>query len=172
MVVARALKPVLVLILGLPGAGKSALAHALCRRPGWARVDRDAMRAAMFPRGRAAPAEKVAANAAVWRAAGVLLRRRRSVVIDGMTFAALADRRRGRQLARRCGARCVELFLDCPVPLARARIAGGAPHPAPDREPALVDEVARRFAPAPRGARRLDARLPRRELLRRALRTL
>lgn len=163
---------VLVLLMGLPGAGKSTLARALCRRRGWVRVDRDAIRAAMFPQGRATPAEKAAANAALWRAASALLRRRRSVVIDGMSFANAAQRRHGQRLARRHGARCIALFLDCPVALACERIAADPAHPAPDRKPALAEAVARRFARVERGALRLDARLPRRELLRRACRGL
>ena len=158
---------ILVVLIGLPGAGKSTLARALARHCGFARIDRDALRAALFPGRRVTAAQKRAANAAVWRAVAVLLRERRSVVVDGMTFASAAQRRRARVLARRLRARCVEVFLDCPVALARERIAAGAAHPATDRSPALVGRVARRFEPVSRRAVRLDARQSRRELLRR-----
>lgn len=152
--------------MGLPGAGKSRLARALCRARGWTRVDRDAIRASLFPDGDAGPAEKAAANAALWRAVGALLRRRRSVVVDGMTFARVADRTRGRRLARRCGARCVEVWVDCPLPLAQARVRASRGHAAPDRTPCLVAEVAARFAPLARGVLRLDARQATRRQLR------
>lgn len=152
--------------MGLPGAGKSTLACMLCRERRWLRVDRDAIRARLFPQGRAAAAEKRAANAQVWRAVARALSRRRSVVVDGMTFARRAERLRAHRLARRQGARCVEVFVDCPPALARARIAGSAAHPAPDRRPELVDAVARRFESVSRRALRLDGRRSARGLLR------
>jgi predicted kinase len=163
---------VLVLVMGLPGAGKSTLARALARRAGLARVDRDAIRAGLFPRGRASAAEKRIANAAAWRRVAAQLARRRGVVVDGMTFASARERRRGRDLARRHGARCVELYLRCPPSLARARIAADRAHPAPDRRPELVDAVARRFARVGPAALRLDARASAAVLQRLALRAI
>lgn len=156
--------------MGLPGAGKSTLARALARRAHLARVDRDAIRADLFPHGCASVAEKRAANARVWREVGALLARGRGVVVDGMTFAARAQRAQARRIARRHGARCVELFLECPAALARERIATDGAHSAPDREPALVDRVARRFAAVSRATARLDARRSTAVLLRSALR--
>lgn len=147
---ARALKKTLVVLVGLPGSGKSTLARRLCSREGPALVDRD-----VLPEKRES---KAAANAAVFRQAAALLRRGRSVVIDGMTFARASERRRARQVARRCGARCVEIFLACPPALARERVRTDRGHPARDRTPALVDEVSRRFVPVGPDAVRLDAR--------------
>jgi 2-C-methyl-D-erythritol 4-phosphate cytidylyltransferase len=158
--------------MGLPGAGKSTLARALCRRLGYARVDRDALRLVLFPRPCYSAKEKAAVNAAVWRAAGERLRARRSVVLDGMSFASRADRRAARALARRAGARCVEVLVDCPVALAQRRVARGGPHPAGDRDAALVAAVAARFAPAGPRALRVDARAGRARQLGRVLRAL
>ena len=152
--------------MGLPGAGKSTLARVLERQLRYARVDRDALRAARFPGRRVTAAQKRAANTEVWRAVAALLRGRRSVVVDGMSFASAAQRRQARAIARRLRARCVEVFLDCPVALARERVAASSAHPAADRTPALVTRVARRFAPVSRRAVRLDARQPTRALLR------
>ena len=166
---ARRAPPLLILLMGLPGAGKSTLARGLAQRRGDARVDRDLLRARLF-RGRAVTAaQKQAANAAVWRRVAALLRDGRGVIVDGMTFASAAERRRAQALARRLRARCVALYLDCPPELARERVGRAPAHPATDRRPALVDEVARRFEPAPRDALRLDARRPAGALLATAL---
>jgi hypothetical protein len=178
--VARKLELVLVVMMGLPGAGKSTLARALCRTRGYARVDRDAIRAAMFPPEKKGSdpistkngsdpffaAQKAAANEAVWRAAAALLQQRRGVVIDGMTFASQAGRGRARALARRLRARCVEVLVECPVDLARRRVRRSRAHPARDRSASLVSEVAARFAPVSRGTIRVDAREPTRAQLR------
>lgn len=154
--------------MGLPGAGKSTLARSLSRTRLFARVDRDALRAALFPGLPVSAAQKRAANAAVWRAVSRLLRQRRSVIVDGMTFASASQRRQARVCARRGRAMYREVFLDCPTALARARVRQSSDHPATDRTAALVDEVARRFAPVSRAVLRLDARRPVRALVREA----
>jgi predicted kinase len=159
----------LILLMGLPGAGKSTLARALAQRTDWIWLDRDAIRAELFPADRGGKAEKRAANAEVWTSAREHLRQGRSVMVDGMTFARRAERQRGRKLARALQAECVEVFLHCPVRLAQQRVRRSRHHPARDRNAALVREVAKRFAPAPRRAIRLDARLPVRAQLRRLL---
>jgi predicted kinase len=161
--------PCLILLMGLPGAGKSTLARALARRRGDARVDRDALRARLF-RGLPVTAErKRIANAAVWRRAARLLRARRSVIVDGMTLASAAERRHAHALARRLRARSLEIYLDCPPALACRRVLRAAAHPATDRSPALVAAVAQRFDPVAPDALRLDARRPAGTLLAAAL---
>ena len=69
------------------------------------------------------------------------------------------------------------LLIDCPPALARERIARdivsgdllGMGHPAQDREPGLVDIVARRFDTPPAAAIRLDATRPMSEMCRLAV---
>lgn len=161
--------PLLIAPLGLPGAGKSALARALARRLRLPRVCRDAIRAALFPQGSAGAGEKRVAFAAVLAAAALHLGAGRSCIVDGATFARAADRRRLEALVRRHRARIVWLHLDCPPALARRRVARQRAHPAPDRTPALVDAVAARFAPPPAGALRLDATQTRARLLAQSL---
>jgi predicted kinase len=167
--VARTLKKTLIVLMGLPGAGKSTLARLLCRRLRYARVDRDALRAEMFPGRPVSDAAKHAANEVVWRKAAAQLRRRRGVVIDGMTFASRAQRAIARRIARRHGARCLEIHLRCPIALARKRIVRDVNHPATDRSAALVDAVAARFEPVSRRAITIDARLAPAVQLRQAL---
>lgn len=152
--------PMLVGIVGLPGAGKSTLAGRLAREFALRRVCRDAVRAAMFPDCRWSPTEKRAAFRATLLAAEVNLALGCSTVLDGMTLAREREREKAAALARAGGATWVLLWLDLPATLARARIAaGGAGHPAGDRAPDLVDAVAERFEP-PSGAAWIDAALP------------
>lgn len=155
----------------MPGAGKSTLARALCRARPLTRVDRDAIRRELFPDGRIDDFAKGAATRESFVRAAHELGRCRSVVMDGMTLASAAQRRQARELARRHGARCIEIFVQCPRALARERVARDAHHLAADRTPALVDDVARRFAPVRRGVR-LNAREPTRRQLRRVLAAL
>jgi predicted kinase len=152
-----------VLLMGLPGSGKSVLAIALAERFGLQRVCRDRIRAAMFPGSGNSFAEKRAAFRAALLALEIHCALGRSCVLDGMTLARDRDRRRVQALLGRYGALAIPVFLDCPPALARERVAAdhrrGA-HPAPDRVPALVDLVAARFDPPPREAYVVDASQP------------
>ena len=151
---------VVVIVVGLPGAGKSALAAHLASTFGLRRVCRDALRAAMFPRCRYTPTEKRAALRAVLLAVEVNLALGESTVVDGMTLSRERDRAKFAELAARAGATLVTLWLDAPPALARARVAADAGnHPAGDRDAALVDAVQERFE-APAGAAWIDASLP------------
>lgn len=133
-----------IMLIGLPGSGKSTLAHALAHARGYTHIDRDRIRAAMFPVCRFTEAEKHAANTAVHAAIDAALALGDSVIVDGMTFSRRAERDAVRALAAARGAWTQGVFLDAPVALATARIRDTA-HPAADRDEALVAAVAARF---------------------------
>jgi predicted kinase len=166
------MKPVLVAIAGLPGAGKSTLAAAIAAERGWARVDRDAIRAAMFPGYPPSLARTRAAFRTVLLAAELHLVEGRSCVLDGMTLGRAADRERVAALAARHGAAFALLWLDVPAAVARARIAvdlATAQHLASDRTPDLVGAVLARFEPPNDALLRIDASDPREQILATAL---
>ncbi len=159
-------KPQVVVLCGLPGSGKSTLGTALCERFGLALIDRDRIRDRLFPDCRFTEAEKQAANQAALEALRANCAAGESSLLDGMTFGRESERQAVRAVAAERGIACILLWLDCPVDVAAERVAS-QPHPAADRRPQLVREVAQRFE-KPGDALRLDATLSAEEILKRA----
>jgi predicted kinase len=168
----RDARALIVTLIGLPGAGKSTVARTLERRLGLRRVCRDAIRQAMFPRCDYTFIEKRAAFRTVLLALEINCLLGEPSVIDGMTFSRREDFDEVVALADRHGFDVLPLLIDCPPALARERIArdlADRRHPAEDREPELVDIVARRFDAPPAAAIRIDAARPMEEVCRLAL---
>lgn len=154
-----------VALMGLPGSGKSSLLAAL---PAFIRmpvIDRDAIRAAMFPIPFDGRAEKDAAISAVWAALAARLKFGQRVVIDGMTFASQRNRDQVARIARAQGASALEVFLDVPAEVCAQRVAAQTGHPSPERSADLVFEVADRFEPVGSEALHLDGTLPMQRLV-------
>jgi predicted kinase len=169
---ASASRALIVALIGLPGAGKSTVARTLERRLGLRRVCRDAIRQAMFPRCDYTFIEKRAAFRTVLLAVEINCLLDEPSVIDGMTFSRREDFDEVAALADRHGFDVLPLLIDCPPALARERIARDLAerrHPAEDREPELVDIVARRFDAPPAAAIRIDAARPMEEVCRLAV---
>jgi len=165
-------RALIVTLIGLPGAGKSTVARTLERRLGLRRVCRDAIRQAMFPRCDYTFIEKRAAFRTVLLAVEINCLIGEPSVIDGMTFSRREDHDEVAALADRHGFDVLPLLVDCPPALARERIArdlADGKHPADDREPELVDIVARRFDAPPKAAIRIDAARPMEEVCRLAV---
>lgn len=153
-----------VILIGLPGSGKSTLASHLSQRFGLTLIDRDRLRAELFPDCRFTDEEKQAANEAVLTELERCCTARESVLVDGMTFSRQSERETVRALALRYRCRFLRLWLDCPVDLAVQRVKSEI-HLAKDRDAALVKEVAARFE-RPEDAVHLDATLEPGELQR------
>lgn len=163
---------VVVVLIGLPGAGKSRVARALEQELGLHRICRDSIRAAMFPRCEFSPAEKRAANQAAMRALEVNCAMRRSSVLDGRTFARQRERLEVEDKLRGWGAQSIAVWLDCPLDLARARVMADPLHLAGDRTVELVDAVASRFEAPAAGCLQIDARQPEAEMVADAVRAI
>ncbi|MEO5624705.1 MAG: AAA family ATPase [Dokdonella sp.] len=163
-------RPCIVAVMGLPGAGKSTVARAIERKLGMRRVCRDAIRAAMFPLCDHSYVEKRAAFRSVLLALEINCALDASSVVDGMTFSRRDDYERVAALATEHGASILPMLIECTPALARERVANdSAEHPAGDRQPGLVDEVAARFEAPPVYAVRIDASLPAAEMCRLAV---
>lgn len=159
-------------LCGLPGAGKSTLARALCERLDFRLVDRDAIRRAQFPLCAYSSEEKDAATDAALSAVVANCRLGFPSLIDGMTFAARSERRHFTEVTARAGGEFYALYLDCPVEEARRRVSDQPDSPAADRDASLVDRVHVRFEPPEGEGLRLDATVPPDVLLERAVRAI
>jgi predicted kinase len=165
-------KPIVVALIGLPGAGKSVVARALEDQLGLRRICRDAIRQAMFPKCSYSFAEKRAAFRGMLVALEVNCMLGLSSVLDGVTFSRRRDLLRVEAVIRRYGFTPVPIFLDCPPDIARARIADDVlnnRHLARDRTPEIVTEVLVRFEAPPPTALVINATLPAHEVCRRAV---
>jgi predicted kinase len=165
----RSATPVVVALIGLPGAGKSVVARALADQLGLRRVCRDAIRHAMFPRCTYSFAEQRAAFRGVMLALEINCLLGESSVIDGVTFSRQRDLQRVGSVVRNYAFTLVPIFLDCPPQVAHARIAaeiGRDQHVARDRTPQLVYDVLMRFEAPPANALVIDATLPAAEVCR------
>jgi predicted kinase len=161
--------PIVVAIIGLPGAGKSVIARAIEDQLGLRRVCRDAIRHAMFPKCSYSFAEKRAAFRSMLLALEINCMLGESSVIDGVTFSRRRDLARVDSVIGRYNFTPICIYVDCPPEIARARIASDVQnnrHLARDRTPEQVNEVLRRFDAPPPTALAIDAKQPAAEMCR------
>ncbi|MBK8285842.1 MAG: ATP-binding protein [Ahniella sp.] len=153
-------RPLLIALIGLPGAGKSSVATYLASRFQVRVVNRDRIRAAMFPECAYSLPEKRAAFQALMLAIEVNSALGESTIVDGMTFSRRSDLEKVSALAGRYGLTMVPIWLDIDPELARQRIAAdiAAGQNSPlDRVPELVDSVLERFERPPPTVPVIDA---------------
>jgi predicted kinase len=164
-----AVQPVVIALIGLPGAGKTIVARALEDQLKLRRLCRDTIRQAMFPRCSYTFAEKRAAFRALLLGLEINCLLTESSVIDGMTFSRRRDLERVDEVVRRYSHIPLPVFLDCPPQIARERVARDLAtnqHLARDRTAEVVNEVLARFDPPPPSALVINATLPPAEVCR------
>lgn len=146
---------ILVAMTGLPGTGKSTLAHALADALPALVLDKDRVRAALFSTAvDYSAAQNDFCMKVIYQTAAFLLQRdpSRAVIIDGRTFATQAQREALREAAWKMDATLHIIECVCAETTALARLAHDAAagsHPAADRDAALYWRVRARWEPIP-----------------------
>ena len=135
-----------VVLVGLPGAGKSTLAAAVAARIPDARIiDKDRVRDALFAPCDYSAAERDVSFAAMIDAARYHLGRGRVVIFDGMTFSRQSQVRAAEEVAAESGGFSAVIVCDVPVSVAIERVerdAAEGGHAAANRDGDLVRRVA------------------------------
>jgi predicted kinase len=140
-----------VIMAGLPGTGKTALAEALAQKLDGIVLSKDAVRAALFPRGAITyssgqndfcmsvvlmAAQRIAADHAV-----------PYIFLDGRTFSRTQHVQQVRRAAAMVGAGLSVLHLHCPEELAQRIKKDQGTHAAKNRDPLLYFLVKSYFEP-------------------------
>ncbi|MGI9033529.1 MAG: AAA family ATPase [Acidimicrobiales bacterium] len=140
------MRPGVVVLAGLPGAGKTTLARALAARlPDGRVIDKDAVRDALFAPCDYSSAERNVTFSAMLEAARYHLGRGRVVVFDGLTFSRAKQVGAAEAVATESGAFAAVIVCDVTVEVAIERCEADASqgtHPAANRDGDLVRRVA------------------------------
>lgn len=133
----------MIVLVGLPGAGKSTLAEALVRRLPDARVlDKDRVRHVLFDPCDYTSAERDVVFAAMLDAARYHLGRDRIVIFDGLTFSRRSQVAAAEAVAADAGGFAAVIVCDVAVEVAIERCDSGDGHLAANRDGELVRRVA------------------------------
>lgn len=114
--------PALILLSGLPGAGKTTFAHALAEVLDFEHVESDAVRRGLAPRPAYTPPENGLVFETVEARARAALEAGRHALVDA-TNLSNRDRRRFVRLARRLDATLIPVRLTAPEATIRDRLA-------------------------------------------------
>ncbi len=114
-------QPVMIMLSGLPGTGKSYFARRLASRCPVVILESDAIRKDLFSKPTYEPAEHVRTFAVLHSMAEDLLRRSISVLIDATNLIE-RNRRIFYNIAQRCGAKLIPVQTTAPSQLVRKRL--------------------------------------------------
>jgi DegV family protein with EDD domain len=133
-------RPLLVLVSGLPGSGKSHFSRELCRRLPLAHLNNDALRRALFDRPTHDAAESERLFAAIHVLLERLLARNVGVVLDATNLKE-AYRRPLYDIAERAGVRLIIVQTEAPPDVARERLRARTSAPSADLDASDATEA-------------------------------
>lgn len=137
------MRPGVIVLVGLPGAGKSTLAAAAADRlPGARVLDKDKVRHVLFDPCDYTSAERDVVFAAMLDAARYHLGRDRIVIFDGLTFSRRSQVAAAEAVAGEAGGFVAVIVCDVPLEVAIARCDAEGTHLAENRDGELVRRVA------------------------------
>jgi predicted kinase len=157
-----------VVLLGLPGAGKTTLAEGLAQRFGARLVSRDEIRRCMFRPCTFTDAEKATAFSAVLRTVRTNCALGHLSIVEGMPFSRPGEYEAVAAAAAAHGRSTMAILLKIDPAVAAERIANepsAQPAMPADRDTTLPFTVHARFREPPPSTLELDARADRLELL-------
>ncbi len=140
----------IIVMRGLPGSGKSTVAQALAARIGAVVLNKDAVRAALFPEETTeyTTAQDDFVIGLMLEAARYHLERKRTVIIDGRTHGRAQQVEQVRAFGRRLGISCFVVECTCSPETALRRVAAdlaAGTHPAKNRNAALLHDQLRKW---------------------------
>jgi predicted kinase len=147
---------VLVLV-GVPGSGKTALASWLSEQGNVIVISRDTLKRALFGPHDVGSAQNHLAFEVMKLAMPLSLSLADLVVLDGMPFSRVGQVEEVHAIAMSAGASCLPLFFECPVDVAQDRLRTPDPSGPPDRDPDLVTRVTESFRRIPQSWGRVNS---------------
>ncbi len=143
---------IIIVLAGLPGAGKSSLAARLADRSGYSILSRDTIKRALFGKLNVSPAQNDHAFSVLLDTLPTVLNYAPGVIVDGLPFSRVGQAESVEAVAMAHGALSLTFLLDCDTQTAMERLILDN-----RSDPVLVSRVVAEFREIPDHWIRIDA---------------
>ena len=146
-----------MILIGLPGSGKTAVASWLADQTDSIIISRDTIKRALFGRHDVGVSQNALAFEVMKMAIPVSTTLAQLVILDGMPFSRVGQVEAVRDIAATNGIESIPVFLDCSIESAQDRLQIVDPEGPYDRDADLVSRVADEFREIPSSWLRVNA---------------